>query len=401
MEVIEMITNEQKSSLLKDIIVKLDIPDSAYEKAKKRYEDLSDWLSREESTVFSNDPHIFSQGSFRLGTAIRPIDERDHYDLDIACKLRNGITMSSHSQKELKEIIGNELETYRKSRGVKKELEEKHRCWRMEYLDELNFHMDIVPCIPADEERQKSIFESVRNTGIEESISKAYSHTTVSITDDRHKHYSNISYEWNISNPEGYALWFESRMSPKHVFVAMEKTQIDDIPLYKRKSPLQRAIQILKRHRDNWSKSNPESKPISIIITTLAARAYNGETELEEALDKILNTMESFINSAIPLVPNPVDPNEDFADRWYRQDSSHLYLEKNFRDWLFQAKLDFQNLTKYSDPEYIAKHLSSKFSVNLSLENLSKLFVVGGTNIVTSKQKNEIRNYHKLWGQSE
>ncbi len=31
-----------------------------------------------------------------------------------------------------------------------------------------------------------------------------------------------------------------------------------------------------------------ESKPISIIITTLAARAYNGETDIFTALNNIL-----------------------------------------------------------------------------------------------------------------
>ena len=45
---------------------------------------------------------------------------------------------------------------------------------------------------------------------------------------------------------------------------------------------------ILKRHRDNWSKDNPDLKPISIILTTLAARAYNGETDIVAALAMFL-----------------------------------------------------------------------------------------------------------------
>jgi hypothetical protein len=35
------------------------------------------------------------------------------------------------------------------------------------------------------------------------------------------------------------------------------------------KTPLQQAVQILKRHRDMMFADDPEHKPISVIITTL------------------------------------------------------------------------------------------------------------------------------------
>ncbi|MBL1981168.1 nucleotidyltransferase, partial [Klebsiella pneumoniae] len=52
------------------------------------------------------------------------------------------------TQKQLKHLIGHELELYRNARGIKEELAEKKRCWRLEYADGLSFHMDIVPCVP-------------------------------------------------------------------------------------------------------------------------------------------------------------------------------------------------------------------------------------------------------------
>jgi hypothetical protein len=382
-----MITNEQKRVVIDNMVKLLELPISAYDKARKRYEDLGEWFDRDESTVAGNNPHIFPQGSFRLGTAIRPLDESEEYDLDLACKLREGISKESHTQETLKKLIGIELEAYRKARGIKSELEPKHRCWRLEYQDDLSFHMDIVPCIPADEKRRKAILESIRKTGLDEYVAGSASQTTISITDDRHEGYKHICDDWNISNPEGYAKWFEYRMNPQQTRILLEKAQVDDVPLFKKKTPLQRVIQILKRHRDNWSKDNPNSKPISIIITTLAARAYNGETDIVEALGNILEKMGGLVNPARPLVPNPVDPEEDFADRWYRRDCLYLRLEVNFNLWLLQAKTDFQHITSTTDTEFLREQIEEKFSLRMNESELKKQLGISAAsvNIITPK----------------
>ncbi|MBU1057598.1 MAG: nucleotidyltransferase [Proteobacteria bacterium] len=382
-----MITNEQKKVIIENMIKLLELPDSAYDKARKRYEDLGEWFDRKESAVSANNPHIFPQGSFRLGTAIRPLDESEEYDLDLACKLRDGIDKDSHTQESLKKVIGIELEAYRKGRGIKKELEPKHRCWRLEYQDDLSFHMDIVPCIPADEVGRKTILESLRKTGLDDFVAGAASQTTVSITDDRHEGFTNICSNWNISNPEGYAKWFEYRMNPQQTRILLEKAQVDDVPLFKKKTPLQRVIQLMKRHRDNWCKDNPDSKPISIIITTLAARAYSGEIDIVAALGNVLEKMGGLVNTAKPRVPNPVDPNEDFADRWYRSDCLHLRLEENFNAWLLQAKKDFQHLTSTTNTEFLCDQMNEKFSLRVNQSELEKQLGVSAAtvNIITPK----------------
>ena len=382
-----MITNEQKRVVIDNIVNLLELPDSAYDRARKRYEDLGEWFDRDESAVSANSPHIFPQGSFRLGTAIRPLDESEEYDLDLACKLRDGISKDSHTQESFKKLIGIELEAYRKARGIKSELEPKHRCWRLEYQDDLSFHMDIVPCIPADETRRNAILESIRKTGLDEFVGRSASQTTVSITDDRHESYKHRCNDWKISNPEGYAKWFEYRMYPQQTRIRLEKAMVDDVPLFKKKTPLQRVIQILKRHRDNWSKENPNSKPISIIITTLAARAYNGETDIVDALGNVLEKMGGLVNSVSPRVPNPVDPEEDFADRWYRHDCLHLRLEKNFNDWLLQARTDFQHITSTTDTEFLREQFEEKFSLRVNESELKKQLGIsaGSVNIITPK----------------
>jgi len=382
-----MITNEQKRVIIDNMVKLLELPDSAYEKARKRYEDLGDWFDRDESAVSGNNPHIFPQGSFRLGTAIRPLDESEEYDLDLACRLRDGITKDSHTQEALKDLIGIELEAYRKYRDIKSELEPKHRCWRLEYQDDLSFHMDIVPCIPADEKRRKAILESIRKTGLNELVAGAASQTTISITDDRHKGYRHICADWNISNPEGYAKWFEYRMNPQQTRILLEKAQVDDVPLFEKKTPLQRVVQILKRHRNTWSKDNPDSKPISIIITTLAARAYDDETDIVTALGNVLEKMGGLVNPTKPRVPNPVDPEEDFADRWYRHDCLHLRLEENFKAWLLQARTDFQHITSTTDTEFLCEQIEEKFSLRVNESELKRLLGIStaSVDIITPK----------------
>lgn len=384
-----MTTREQKRLLLENMTAKLELPESAYEKAKKRYDDIGEWFGRDESMCKDNDPHIFSQGSFRLGTAIYPLDQNEAYDLDLACNLRKGISRITDTQESLKKLVGYEIETYRKARGIKAPKEEKHRCWRLEYQDDHNFHMDVVPCIPEDTTRQKNIFESMKKFGEDESIADSASRLSVTITDDRHAGYKNICYDWNISNPEGYAKWFESRMNQSmQLFEA--KAQVDSIPLFRRKTPLQRAIQLLKRHRDNMFKENMDVKPISIIITTLAARAYKGESDIESALDNILLQMGTFANSGSSVVLNPVNPEENFADRWTMTQYSHLKLRENFKKWIIQAQNDFDLLGATNDINFVTEQVEQKFSINMNSDDLAKYLGLVQTSISIVSPKSHI-----------
>lgn len=392
--------NEREEMLLEELVERLDLPDSAYEKAKKRYEDLGEWFNRENSQLSSYNVHIFPQGSFLLGTAIRPINEEDEYDLDLACKLRQGISKISHTQAELKILVGEELEAYRKARGIVEPLVSKHRCWRLEYHDNISFHLDIVPAIPLDDEFKKSLlFEAMSSRGTAESVAKGASEKAISITDDRDPNYEKIVDEWNISNPEGYSIWFNEQNKTIDDCVLLEKAQVDKVPLYKQKSPLQRCIQILKRHRDIMF-GDDESKPISIIITTLAARAYNRESNIHVALSNILEKMARMINSQYPRVPNPVNPEEDFADRWAMPEYSHLALEQNFMIWLQQARRDFNSITTLTDPVLLTEAINKSFSVSINSEDLKKKLGLNNSTSLSSKPKSHfISEPSKPWKQ--
>jgi len=365
-------TQEQKNLVLENIVEKLELPESAYEKAKRRYEDLGKWFGRDDSSLKSNKPHMFSQGSFRLGTAIKPINENEEYDLDLACNLKNGITNQSHTQFELKTMIGTELELYRKARGITSKVDEKHRCWRLDYQDELSFHMDIVPCIPVNEVQRDSIFESIQTLAFENHTTIKSSETPIHITDNRNENYKKISDDWNISNPEGFAKWFEDNMTQSSYGIALESAQVDKVPDFTYKTSLQRVIQLLKRHRDNMFKDKRmnDSKPISVIITTLATYAYTGETDLELALKNILINMDKFIKPTTPRIANPVNPDEDFADRWAMPKYKHLRLEENFKRWLYSARNDFNNISNSDNSGFITEQVEQNFSLKLSMETL-------------------------------
>ena len=149
------------------------------------------------------------------------------------------------------------------------------------------------------------------------------------------------------------------------------KASIDSLPYYQWKTPLQQAIQLLKRHRDTMFKDNEDSKPISVIITTLAAKAYSGESDLASSLTNILSRMGDHINGAVPLVPNPVNPAEDFADKWYDADSAKYKLKENFDKWLYQARADFKALCSKDNSQVVVEAADRGLDISLDASSIA------------------------------
>lgn len=356
-------------NILEKIISEIELPESAYEKAKSRYEHIADWLSRPESACTLYLPHIGAQGSFALGTATKPSDEKDAYDLDIFCVLMSKLTTDNRTQKQIKDLIGNELKAYAKTFGIKSPVDEKRRCWTIEYSDGMSFHIDVVPAIPTQESSRTSMMGLMLERGAESELANDVSNKSIQITDNKKDNFNSISSDWPISNPEGYAIWFQSRMRLGQEYLKERalalRAEIDELPVYRWKTPLQKSIQLLKHHRDLMY-SGSDSKPISIIITTLATSAYTGESDLTAAVQNIVQTMENFINSSTPLIPNPTNPKEDFADKWYSDEHAHLMLKENFFTWLAQAKADFGRLTNSQDLRLMQETAASSLGVKLS-----------------------------------
>ncbi|MEW5839258.1 MAG: nucleotidyltransferase [Pseudomonadota bacterium] len=328
--------------LLQAIVKELDIPDSRYESAERSYKSVGQWLDRIDSEFKGVEVRVYPQGSFRLGTVIRPINGTEHYDFDVVCEV--GKTKQQLSQAELKAMLGREIRAYAQSKQMS-EPDEARRCWTLNYADGAQFHMDVLPSLP-DGEQQVAALSSM-------SFSYEWAGAAIAITDIKHPFYRHRSDEWPSSNPKGYSDWFKSRMQnlfkerQRAMQLAELKASIEDIPEYRVKTPLQGAIQILKRHRDMMFRDNPDVKPISIIITTLAAHAYNQETTLTGALYSILNGMASHVVDAggVTQILNPTDPRENFADKWKEKPE-----KKNaFFEWLEMAKADFEAALRQQD----------------------------------------------------
>ncbi len=206
-------TTHDRNRVLEETVDLLDVPRSYYDRAVQRYGSIGVWLHRQESKIAVFDPAVYSQGSFRLGTVIRPLLPRDEYDLDIICELK-ARSKADITQKELKNLVGQELRLYAEAHQIKAPVEECPRCWRFNYADGLNFHIDTVPSVPEDED----IILNLVRVGVGRDLARR----AIAITCQSHEGYGRISSDWPSGNPSGYAQWFERRFAER----ALHKREI-------------------------------------------------------------------------------------------------------------------------------------------------------------------------------
>lgn len=328
-------------ALIEDLAETLQIPQSRYEAADRSYRSVADWLDRPASVFAGVDLDVYTQGSFRLGTAIRPVSEDEHYDLDVVCEFDLG--KWDRTQAQLHADLGRELKSYAARYGME-DPSPWDRCWTLNYADEAQFHMDVLPSVP-DSKRRRLIRE-------QEFSSYDYVKDAISITDAQHHNYRRLSDDWPASNPKGYAAWFLGRMRPvfesrRKAMAIQARADVADIPTYRVRTPLQSAIQILKRHRDMRFVDEPEGRPSSIVITTLAAHAYGQESTITGALLSILDRMDAYVEcrSGEWWIANPSDPRENFADAWNDEPSKQVA----FDDWLQTSRADFAAASRLGD----------------------------------------------------
>nr|WP_245187932.1 nucleotidyltransferase [Frateuria flava] len=284
----------EAASLLGRLADDLDISPTQYERAKKAYESIGELVELDLHPMLAS-ASVFPQGSFALGTIIQPIDRRDgEFDVDLACRLDANTELVSPT--EAKRILGQCL---RKDGHYREKLEEKSRCWRINYAG--SFHLDICPLVrgPASDAVPDKELAS-----------------------------------WILTSPEKYAAWFNGladRVRPlRRSNIALE-AQVDPFPESNSdKGWLRRVVQLLKRHRDQWRmRASPEMKefaPISIILTTLAARVVEQNPSLASStsspyavVNQVLTGLKDGIKGPLEcgewLIQSPV-ANENFANRW-------------------------------------------------------------------------------------
>ena len=308
------------SELLTGAVESLDIPEHLQSAAVREYERVGNWLAAHA------DPGgqgwlIYPQGSFRLGTVVLP-EGRDHYDLDAVC-LRS-IDKDDTSHVKLKLEVGQVLTNYVGAQddapGAPTGCEERKRCWTLSYP--VAFHLDVLPAIPNPD-------------GLP---------TGILLTDKK-------LHTWQHSDPIAYGNWFKAKMEQEFVQKRMRlaeaaRTPPEQIPESSVKTTLQRVVQVLKVHRNQFFADDLERRPASILLTTLAAHVYKGEQDLTEAVRETVELMQNQVEREDGrwLVPNPVEPRENFADKW-NEDPRRPHL---FFAWLAQLDSDLREATERS-----------------------------------------------------
>ena len=342
----------------------IDIPPSKYRDAVARYVAVGHWLEDGDYPGCFGQPSIYPQGSFRLGTVVRPIRNglEASYDIDLVSEMP--MTKLLTSPQAVKQMVGDRLrqhETYRRLLDS-----EGRRCWTLEYAEQdgVGFHLDVLPAVP-------------ENNGLHG--------TAVAIT-----HKSEAGYSWSASDPRGYGNWFDAKNAAAFARVVAEQKRdilrresllfasIDDVPDQLVRTPLQHSIQLMKRNRDlHFNRAEViDYAPISIIITTLAAHLYGGESDTYSALLGIVGRLHGHAglveNRAIDpslttlglvrrlpdgtwYIGNPVNPDENFADRWHED---HHARARAFFSWLDAVQSDLLNFRGDTDPRLLRENLS-------------------------------------------
>lgn len=342
---------ETLAELLSGTAAALDIPPELHAAAVARYEAVADWLAAPDVSGDDGGWDIYPQGSFSLGIVVQPVTRRDEYDIDLVCRVN--IRKDSLTQADLKRKVGAPLVEYVEVHEGEPEApgscKEGRRCWTLEY-PKYGFHMDTLPSIPDPEGSSTSI-----------------------LLPDRDLRY------WQHSDPIAYANWFRSQMEQellrKRAALARElRASIEDVPEWKVKTVLQRGVQVLKRHRDVFFANDLEDRPPSIILTTLAARAYQGEKSLYAAIIEAVQEMPRFIENrnGVWWVANPVHSQENFADKW----NEHPQRRQKFMRWLSQVEQDLTEAGETKGLDRVVARLSKSFGDNPVVE-AAKRFAEG------------------------
>ena len=323
---------QQWEDLIAKLLQRLELDPTDRARAEADYTKLADRLA-EKLSIPRHDVHIFPQGSMRTQTTISqryPVN----FDLDLMVKL-TGPKYNSPDPEVMFQAFGKALEGNESVTGTPTP---KRRCWRLSYPGK-PYYFDLTPAV-------------------RDQTGRAGSSLSVRDPDTR----------WAPSNPEEFADWFCTHAAFRFPFqlarrklavearstvtpLPSEEVGLDDI--------LRRAVQLMKLHRDTdyWGADDKkkEAMPISVIIVTLATKAYadllahrSGEFSSPiEVVLALVEAMPTYIEGGQSYwrVENPKLAGENFADKWNTDNGArraefmrwHTKLERDLEALLHQS----------------------------------------------------------------
>ena len=359
-------TQQRKEDILK-IISTLDISPTMYMAAVEKYQHLATFLQE-----YGVECNIYPQGSFALGTVVRPNakDPDAGYDLDFVCQIQS--SKNNVSPKTL----WDEVEQALKSNEIyRKRLEVFDKCLTIHYADigNIPFSIDIVPAVDESLETKTNLVNQSNRPDLIQ--------TSIAIP-------QRPQYNWITNNPKGYCKWFADINAPfleygriefrKSLFRANQGiyNKIEDIPTELERSSVQRVIQILKRHRDYHyarMKDGDELKPISAIISTFVARiaaVCSPDITIYELLEGVLNEFALYANLNLDVTDsfsvkfpgktlimkegdtwrmnNPSNPGDNLMDAW----NNNALIPTRFFSWIRTAQTDLILSLKLEDSQF-------------------------------------------------
>ncbi|MFT3979594.1 MAG: nucleotidyltransferase [Ferruginibacter sp.] len=294
----------QREELLARIAESLQLDATRKGRMESAYTSVASVLQNDTGFFKDIDVDVYPQGSVPVGTTTKPLKGAE-FDLDIVLHIK-----SSFSNYTPNQIYNEVIRVLSNDDRYKDKIERKKRCIRLNYAND--FHMDIMPgCIKF-----------------------VVGDNSIKVPDRELKN-------WVDSNPKGFIEWFLTRAKSVNkptllqeykqrlITLRAEVTDLPDDEFYN-KTPLQGSVQLSKRYRDLYFESDDTYATSSIVLTTLMGQFYNGENSIYETLENILNRVRSQYQMSVISkqkfkVLNPVNPQEDFTDKWTDKHYLHFY----------------------------------------------------------------------------
>ena len=209
------------------------------------------------------------QGSYALGTLIKPVDDNDEYDADIQ------IVMNPNPQWEPKDYIHQVRRTLAGNKTYADKLKLKTRCVTVDYVRD--FHLDVVPRVTSG---------------------------------GNHYICNRIENRREPTDGNGYRDWFN------------DKNRITG-------GNLKRVVRLLKHLRDHKNSFRARS----ILLTTLAGNTIRTSDEGKECVSTVADTLETVLSRMndylqrhqnMPEIKNPVLQAENFNRHWSQQNYANF-----------------------------------------------------------------------------